>query len=74
MGHTFPSMVTVISNMCVLRVTLLAVFSRMFHTIESLGACFPITWATCAASFVVLFLIIVKRKILRQEPGKAKLA
>ena len=69
MGHTFPSMVTVIANMCILRVTLLAVFSRVFHTIESLGSCYPITWATAAVSFVVLFLVIVNREIRRHEPA-----
>ena len=67
MGRTLPSMITVIANMCVLRVTLLAIFSRVFHTIESLGACYPITWATCAVSFVALFLVIVNREIKKHE-------
>ena len=68
MGRTLPSMITVIANMCVLRVTLLAIFSRVFHTIESLGACYPITWCTCAISFVILFLVIVNREIRRRKP------
>ena len=68
MGYTFQSMVAVIANMCVLRVTLLAVFSRVFHTIESLGACYPITWATAAITFLVLFHVIISRKIRENEP------
>ena len=72
MGRTLPSMITVIANMCVLRVTLLAVFSRVFHTIESLGACYPITWATCAVSFTVLFLYVVNREIRQHEPEPVK--
>ena len=68
MGYTFHSMIAVIANMAVLRVTLLAVFSRVFHTIESLGACYPITWATAAVSFLVIFHVIIRRKIRENEP------
>ncbi len=71
MGHTLSSMIAVIANMCVLRVTLLAIFSRVFHTIESLGACYPITWATAAISFLILFHIIVGKKIREYEPDGA---
>ena len=63
MGYTFHSMVTVIANMCLLRVSLLVIFSRVFATIESLGACYPITWATAAISFLIIFHVIVSKKI-----------
>ena len=72
MGYTFQSMVAVIANMCVLRVSLLAIFSRVFQTIESLGACYPITWATAAISFLVLFHVIVGKKIRKYEPDPAE--
>ena len=68
MGYTLYSMIAVIANMCVLRVALLAVFSRMFNTIESLGACYPITWATAAVTFVIMFHLIVNKKIRENEP------
>lgn len=63
MGHALSSMVVVILNQCVLRVALLAIFSRTFHTIESLAACYPITWATAAVSFAVMFLVISGKKL-----------
>ena len=68
MGHTLSSMIAVIANMCVLRVSLLAIFSRVFATIESLGACYPITWATAAITFLVLFHVIISKKIRENEP------
>ena len=71
MGYTLYSMIAVIANMCVLRVALLAVFSRVFNTIESLGACYPITWATAAVTFVIMFHVIVGKKIRENEPLKA---
>ena len=73
MGKTLLSMITVVLNMCVLRVALLAIFSRLFHTIESLGACYPITWATAGISFLILFHILVRKKIEVQEPNRAKM-
>ena len=71
MGYTFYSMIAVIANMCVLRVSLLAIFSRVFATIESLGACYPITWATAAITFLVLFHVIISKKIRENEPEPA---
>ena len=72
MGKTLASMITVILNMCVLRVALLAVFSRVFQTIESLGSCYPITWATASLSFLVLFHIVIRKKIRDSEYSGAK--
>ena len=71
MGYTFYSMIAVITNMCVLRVALLAIFSRVFNTIESLAACYPITWGTAAISFLLLFHLIVGKKIRAYEPEPA---
>ncbi len=54
-GRSVLSMVVVIFNMCVLRITLLAVFSNTFHTVESVAAVYPITWAACAVTFIFIF-------------------
>ena len=62
MGYALRSMVVIICNLCVVRVGLLAVFSRVFHTIPSLGAVYPITWATAAICFAVVFWRIILRK------------
>ncbi len=72
MGYTFHSMVAVIANMCILRVTLLAIFSRVFQSIRALGACYPITWGTAAVTFLILFQIIINRKIREKEPEPEK--
>ena len=60
-GYSITSMLVVIFNMCVLRVVLLAVFSNTFHTVESLAAVYPITWATCAVTFSVIFARLMVR-------------
>ena len=67
MGYAIHSMIIIIANLCVIRVSLLAVFSRVFHTIESLGAVYPITWATAAVSFIILFTVLINRKIRGSE-------
>ncbi len=67
MGYSLHSMAVIILNMCVLRISLLAVFSRVFHTIRSLAAVYPITWAGAAVCFIALFSLLITRKI-RQEP------
>ncbi len=67
MGYSIHSMVVIILNLCILRVSLLAVFSRTYHTIQSLAAVYPITWAGAAICFVLVFSILIFRKI-RQNP------
>ena len=62
MGFAIHSMVIIITSLCVIRVSLLAVFSRTFHTIRSLGSVYPITWAIAAVSFVICFFILLKKK------------
>ena len=68
MGYALHSMIVIIANLCVVRVSLLAIFSRTFHTIESLGSVYPITWACAAITFVVVFSVIISRKIKQYEP------
>ena len=71
MGYALHSMVVIIANLCVVRVSLLAIFSRTFHTIEALGSVYPITWACAAITFIVVFTVIISKKIKQYEPDKA---
>ena len=63
MGRAFCSMAVVIVNQCVLRVLLLAIFSAVFHTIESLAAVYPITWASAALCFTLFFAADIRKKL-----------
>ena len=63
MGYALSSMVIIISNMCVVRIALLAIFSSTIHTIRSLGAVYPITWATTAICFVALAAWVFKKRL-----------
>lgn len=56
-------MVVIIINLCAIRVGLLAIFSKAIHTMQSLAAVYPITWATAALSFTVIFLLVIRKKI-----------
>ncbi len=62
LGHAGKSMAVVVANQCVLRVGLLAVFSAVFHSLRSLAAVYPITWATTAACFILLFLLLMRKR------------
>ena len=63
MGYSISSMIVIIANLCVLRVSLLAVFSRVYHTLPAIGSVYPITWAGAAVCFVVIFSVIIRKKI-----------
>ena len=67
MGYSIGSMCVIIANLCVLRVSLLAVFSTVFHTIQSLGAVYPITWAGAAITFVIFFVIVMRKKCAQER-------
>ncbi len=71
MGRAVASMVVIILNLCVLRVSLLAVFSAAVHTIESLASVYPITWAGAAVCFIVLFFVFTGKKIREQAEAEA---
>ena len=71
MGRAVASMVVIILNLCVLRVSLLAVFSATVHTIESLASVYPITWAGAAVCFIVLFFVFTGKKIREQTAAEA---
>ncbi|MBQ4370036.1 MAG: MATE family efflux transporter [Oscillospiraceae bacterium] len=67
MGYSIRSMIIIIANLCVLRVALLAVFSKTIHTIRALASVYPITWAAAALSFVITFMLIITKKIKENE-------
>ena len=73
MGKAIGSMIVIIANQCVLRIALLAIFSATIHTIESLAAVYPITWAGAAVSFVIFFAIVIRKRIRAEAaPETAK--
>ena len=63
MGYAISSMAVIIGCMCVIRVSLLAWFSTVYHSIEALAAVYPITWGCSAILFTTLFLIIIHHRI-----------
>ena len=67
MGKALTSMIVIIANQCVLRIALLAVFSAKFHTIRSLAAVYPITWAGAALCFVVIFAFEMRKRLRAAE-------
>ena len=69
MGKALTSMIVIIANQCVLRIALLAVFSAKFHTIRSLAAVYPITWAGAALCFVVIFAIVIRKRLRTEQPS-----
>ena len=67
MGKALTSMIVIILNQCVLRIALLAVFTAKFHTIRSLAAVYPITWAGAALCFVVIFAFEMRKRLRSAE-------
>ena len=70
MGYSISSMIIIIFNLCVLRIGLLHVFFSTVHTIQSQAAVYPITWTTSTICFLVLFVIVMKRKIQTEFGGR----
>ena len=70
MGYSIFSMIIIILNLCVIRISLLAYFSATIHTIQSLGAVYPITWATAMLCFIVIFAVLIQKKC-REEDARA---
>lgn len=66
-GNSFRPMVIVIGNLCVLRILLLAVFSSVFRTLESVAAVYPLTWAAAAVSFAIAFFVTFRQAYAPNE-------
>ena len=65
LGYSITSMIVIIINLCAVRIGLLALFSNTIHTIQSLAAVYPITWATAAISFAIIFFVLIRKTIRR---------
>ena len=63
MGYAVTCMSVTIVCMCAARIGLLSLFSSTIHTVQSLAAVYPITWALAAASFIILFHIVIRKKM-----------
>lgn len=60
-GKTTQSMFIIICNLCVVRITLLTIFTEVFHSIEWVAAVYPITWCLTAVSFVIYYRLCAKK-------------
>lgn len=61
MGFSLSSMIAVIANFCILRLLLLYLVSENIHSLSAIAAVYPVTWATAAITFCVLFAITLKK-------------
>lgn len=59
-GKTTQSMFIIICNFCVVRITILSIFTAVFHSIEWVAAVYPITWCLTAVSFVIYYRLCAK--------------
>ena len=62
MGYAVSSMVIILISLCGTRILLLNIFNRQFGSLSAIASVYPITWALAAGCFLVLFLIVMKRK------------
>lgn len=62
MGYAVSSMIIILISLCGTRILLLNIFNRQFGSLSAIASVYPITWALAAGCFLVLFLIVMKRK------------
>jgi putative MATE family efflux protein len=62
MGFSITSMLIIVSNICVLRIALLMIFSVSPGTVKAVAAVYPMTWGGAAVCFLVAFLWIMRKK------------
>lgn len=60
-GKTTQSMFIIICNLCVVRITILSIFTAVFHSIRWVAAVYPITWCLTAVSFVIYYRMCAKK-------------
>lgn len=65
MGYSITSMLIIVSNICVLRIALLSVFSVTPGTIRAVASVYPITWGGAAVCFIAAFFRIMRKKTAR---------
>lgn len=62
MGYAAHSMGIVLFILCGVRIALLGVFTKCFHTLQAIASVYPITWGLAAISFGVLFYMVMQSK------------
>jgi Na+-driven multidrug efflux pump len=65
MGYSITSMLIIVSNICVLRIALLSVFSVTPGTVRAVASVYPITWGGAAVCFIAAFLWIMRKEAAR---------
>ena len=66
------SMIIVVVNLCALRILLLEIFDRMFHTIGAMASIYPLTWLLAVLSFVTYYLLFLRPKMMGDSPSELK--
>lgn len=56
-------MIIVITNLCLVRLLLLEIADRGFHTIGAMAAVNPLTWFLATVSFVCYYRLIRKQML-----------
>ena len=62
-GKSVPSMVIVIVNLCVIRILMLEISDRVFHSVQAVAAVYPLTWLMATLSFVGYYLYARKQML-----------
>lgn len=62
MGNAVGPMAVIIGNLCVLRLLLLEILSRVVGTLQSIAAVYPLTWGGTALCFIVLYAVTIRGK------------
>lgn len=66
-GKTIQSMAIVIINLCAVRVFLLGILTKQFHTVQAVASVYPVTWALAAVSFAVYYFFLYYRKPVQEQ-------
>ena len=62
-GKSVSSMVIVIVNLCVIRILMLEISDRVFHSVQAVAAVYPLTWLMATLSFVGYYLHVRKQML-----------
>ena len=70
MGYSLSSMVIILVNLCAFRIGLLSYFDTHVHSLRAIASVYPITWSMAVVSFLVLFGLVILKKIKQKEYEK----
>lgn len=60
-GNSLSPMVIIMLNICGVRTLLLATFTHISPTVESIAMVYPISWATASITFVIYYFKVTKK-------------